>query len=100
MKGEDSQFSLGEILAIREYGLGVGDGYGLKNGDGYGFGSRYGDGYGDGFGDGFGCGNGYKNGDGISHSYIEEENSLKFIRGEGEVKFNIKNNLILTREKV
>ena len=92
MKGEDSQFSLGEILAIREYGHGDGN----YDGDGYGDGWWYGyNGYGNGQGDGV-VGDG--NGGGSCKSITPTPNTLKFIKGE--VEFKIKDNLIIAKEKI
>ena len=103
--GEDSQFNLGDLYGGGQ-GNGIGFGYcegcGVGSGDGDGSGSGFGDGdgsgYGDGneFGDGLGVGVGF--GNRISHSFKTEENSLKFIKGD--IEFIVKNNLILTREKV
>ena len=102
--GENSQFNLDDSHGGYNYTKGdgsgsgyngFGDGYGFRNGDGYGFGDGYGS------GDGNGCdndiGDRFNDGDGRSHPFIKEENSLKFIRSD--VEFRIKDNLILTREK-
>ena len=65
-----------DVLKIKQFLSGNGNGYGDGNGYGYGNGNGYGYGNGNGYGDGDGDGNGYGNGNGYG-----DGNGIKSING-------------------